>query len=570
MVLADYQSTTLTGNSKYTYFTIPEYGEDVTVAADGSAEIEYTYSIEGLTPGEYTFYRVYQSNTEAKYDTVVTVITIENTYDYSYSKENVEFTTVHTGSKAYSTVKLRNDGTVPVEIKNDYNFKFGEKFTIGTLSYDDRYIYPGDSISIKLTFESNVAGTFRDTLYINHSNSEYKDTIALVGTATNTQVISVSTPFANRYAVANDTIAINVTFDGTVVVNKDEDLEAMPQMKMNTGSFAVLDSTALLDSRDDLYTLTFLYAVQSADNVALFDYAEDSVYMNYHVVEVDGSDIVDTIALPAVGTFARTFPVTIDNKAPQIAGFDLSQDGMNVDLTIKFNEEVVGFDQSGIKLTGATLNSLKTKDNITFTASVTLQPCVDITVGINATLKDLAGNSKKLTASKEIPAIHSYTTTDVAATCTEDGYTLSTCSLCKHEEKSNTVAATGHKPGEPTIEVKVPATETAEGKCDTVVVCTVCGTELSRTEGVIPATGNGGGNINAIAENAASALIYAQDGAIVVEVAEADGCEISVIDINGRVIAKANANSTRTIIPMPTAGVYMVNFEQETTKVVLP
>ena len=567
---------------KYFYFNVAER-KSYTVAPGNSADIDIEIPVEGLVAQPYPYEFITRLNTNAGDPTfqeipIVVAVTIDEVFAYDFNKtENgqpkVVFEPVHVGKYSYSSITLRNQGTVDVDIYNIPYFKegVGSAFDV---SYDHDYVAVGDSLKFSLNFYSEDAGVFRDTLYLEHYNpieDEYVlDTIALYAVANNTSVISVSTPFANRYAVANDTIAINVTFDGTVVVNKDEDLEAMPQMKMNTGSFAVLDSTALLDSRDDLYTLTFLYAVQSADNVALFDYAEDSVYMNYHVVEVDGSDIVDTIALPAVGTFARTFPVTIDNKAPQIAGFDMSQDGMNVDLTIKFNEEVVGFDQSGIKLTGATLNSLKTKDNITFTASVTLQPCVDITVGINATLKDLAGNSKKLSQSKEIPAIHSYTTTDVAATCTEDGYTLSVCSLCKHEEKSNTVAATGHKPGEPTIEVKVPATETTEGKCDTVIVCTVCGTELSRTEGVSPATGNGGGNINAIAENAASALIYAQDGAIVVEVAEADGCEISVIDINGRVIAKANATSTRTVIPMPTAGVYMVNFEQETTKVVLP
>lgn len=567
---------------KYFYFNVAER-KSYTVAPGNSVDIDIEIPVEGLEANPYPYEFITRLNTNAGDPTFqeipITVnVTIDEVFAYDFNKtENgkpkVVFEPVHVGKYSYSSITLRNQGTVDVDIYNIPYFKegVGSAFDV---SYDHDYVAVGDSLKFSLNFYSEDAGVFRDTLYLEHYNpieDEYVlDTIALYAVANNTSVISVSTPFAKRYAVANDTIAVNVTFDGTVVVVEDDELELMPQMKMNTGNFAVLDSTALLDSRDDLYTLTFLYAVQSADNVALFDYTEDSVYMNYHVVEVDGSDIVDTIALPAVGTFARTFPVTIDNKAPQIAGFDLSQDGMNVDLTIKFNEEVIGFDQSGIKLTGATLNSLKTKDNITFTASVTLQPCVDITVGINATLKDLAGNSKKLSQSKEIPAIHSYTTTDVAATCTEDGYTLSVCSLCKHEEKSNTVAATGHKPGEPTIEVKVPATETAEGKCDTVVVCTVCGTELSRTEGVIPATGNGGGNINAIAEESAGALVYAQDGAIVVEVAEADGCEISVIDINGRVIAKANATSTRTVIPMPTAGVYMVNFEQETTKVVLP
>ena len=558
-------TATVTNAGTSTALKLMNNTDTIVVAAGASTDIKFEIPIKGWTYTGSTEYEYFSYNTndaENPYIEFEVAIDIEEQFKYDFNKDEIAFAPVHTGNAAYSTITLRNYGTTNVGF-SDIWFKEGDKFTYTYVT--NSVAYPDDSITFRFKFYSDEPGKFLDTLYIEHG-SRKPDTIPVVGVANNTQVIAVSTP-NSRYAVANDTIAINVTFDGTVVVDENEDLEAMPQLKMNTGSFAVLDSTALDDSRDDLYTLTFLYAVQSADNVALFDYTEDSVYMNDHIVVLDGSNVVDTIALPAVGTLSRNFPVTIDNKAPQIAGFDLSQDGMNVDLTIKFSEQVTGFDQSGIKLTGATLNSLKTKDNITFTASVTLEPCVDITVGINATVKDLAGNTKKLTAEQTIPAIHSYTTTAVAPTCTEEGYTLMTCSLCKHEEKTDVVAAAGHKPGEPTVEVKVAATETTDGKCDTVVVCTVCGTELSRTEGVIPATGNGG---NAIAEESAGALVYAQDGAIVVEVAEADGCEISVIDINGRVVAKANATSTRTVIPMTTAGVYMVNFEQETTKVVLP
>ena len=132
--------------------------------------------------------------------------------------------------------------------------------------------------------------------------------------------------------------------------------------------------------------------------------------MNKHVMAVDDSELCDSIALPAVGTMPKEFPVTIDNKAPQLASADLSQDGMSLDVTIKFSEPVIGFDEKCVKLTGATLNSLKTKDNQTFTASITLQNCVDIEIGIKADLKDAAGNTKKVSESKSIPAIHNYTT----------------------------------------------------------------------------------------------------------------------------------------------------------------
>ncbi|MBO7497188.1 MAG: T9SS type A sorting domain-containing protein [Salinivirgaceae bacterium] len=565
---------TTSNSGYYAYFSVAERNTDVTVApatatANGTADIVFDIPVKGLAVGSHIFVRAFATNDVNAPQVMIPVeVIIEEYFGYENNKAEVEFTPVHTGVPAYSSVALRNLGTVELGIEG-CTIKYGSKFDYH-FDNNNNNVAVGDSLKVSLNFHSNEAGTFRDTLYFeiyNPIEDEYViDTIPIVAVANNTQVIAVSTP-NGRYAVAGDTIDINVSFDAPVIAVEDEDLASMPKLLMNTNSFAELDSIAFRNNRDDLYTFTFHYPVVAADNVALFDYKEDSIYLNGHIV-VDIADFeLDEVKLPAVGTLTRSFPVTIDNRAPQIAGFDLSQDGMNVDLTIKFSEQVTGFDQSGIKLTGATLNSLKTKDNITFTASVTLEPCVDITVGINATVKDLAGNTKKLTAEQTIPAIHSYTTTAVAPTCTEEGYTLMTCSLCKHEEKTDVVAAAGHKPGEPTIEVKVAATETTDGKCDTVVVCTVCGTELSRTEGVIPATGNGG---NAIAEESAGALVYAQDGAIVVEVAEADGCEISVIDINGRVVAKANATSTRTVIPMTTAGVYMVNFEQETTKVVLP
>ncbi len=63
---------------------------------------------------------------------------------------------------------------------------------------------------------------------------------------------------------------------------------------------------------------------------------------------------------------------------------------------------------------------------------------------------------------------HNYTTTDVAATCTEAGYTLSFCIRCAHSEKTVTAEAIGH-----TYETHVtPATCTAAGS--TEYICGVC------------------------------------------------------------------------------------------------
>lgn len=565
-------TTTVTNTGTSTALKLWKDNDTIVVEPGASVDIYLETSVKGKSAAaEYGIPLSYYTN-DAAHQKITFYITfpINEIFEYDFNKDSVEFATVHTGITSYSSITLRNRGTLNVNNGDEIWFKEESNSKFNYYEVTNSAAYIDDSITYYFKFRSDEAGTFRDTLYIKHGTRK-TDSIPFVATAKNTSVIAVSTP-NSRYAVANDTIAINVTFDGTVVVVEDDELELMPQMKMNTGGFAVLDSTALLDSRDDLYTLTFLYAVQKNDNVALFDYAEDSVYMNKHVMAVDDSELCDSIALPAVGTMPKEFPVTIDNKAPQLASADLSQDGMSLDVTIKFSEPVIGFDEKCVKLTGATLNSLKTKDNQTFTASITLQNCVDIEIGIKADLKDAAGNTKKVSESKSIPAIHNYTTSVVAPTCTEAGYTLATCSLCKHEEKSDEVAATGHKPGEPTIEVKVPATETAEGKCDTVIVCTVCGAELSRKEGTIPATGNGGnngGNGSAIADGEAATSIYAIDLTVVVEVAEADGAEISVVDMNGRVVAKAQANSTRTEIALPIAGVYVVSVGQTTEKVVL-
>ena len=539
---------------KYGYFTIAE-PKTISVAAGGSTNIEWNIPVKGLQYKNdgYSFQRVYKTNDVSNPNVTINVlVNIPYKYAYDYDKNPVVFTPVHTGSPAYASVSLRNQGTSEVYFAGSAWFKKGDYFEF--ISKSSNYAYVDEPIVYNIKFKgSDEAGIYRDTLLIDRYPA-VPDTIAVVATVNTTQAIAVSTP-NGRYAVAGDVIDINVTFDNQVIIVDNS--EAMPQLKMNTNSFAVLDSAAFKTDRDDTYTFTFHYTVAQNDNVELFDYAEDTVYMNGHrVLDIDG-DILNKVTLPAVGTLASTFPVTLDNKAPQLVDtvFDLSIADMTLALSIKFSEPVTGFDESCITLTGATLVSLATKDNINYFAVVTLDPCVDINVEIAATLKDQVGNTRKINEAKTLPAIHSNVATVVAPTCTTEGYTLMVCSLCKHEEKTLVVPATGHTAGA-AVKEKVAA----DGSYDEVVYCTVCGAELSRTHVDAP---------TAIADNGADLTIYSLNGAIIVEAAEAIDSEIAIFDMNGRLVAKELATGTRTEIKMPAEGVYVVSVNDESKRVVV-
>ena len=65
-------------------------------------------------------------------------------------------------------------------------------------------------------------------------------------------------------------------------------------------------------------------------------------------------------------------------------------------------------------------------------------------------------------------------------TCTEEGYTTLTCSVCNSDYKVNIVPALGHTEGEVKVENNEAPTCKAEGSYDNVVYCSVCDVELSR------------------------------------------------------------------------------------------
>ena len=126
---------------------------------------------------------------------------------------------------------------------------------------------------------------------------------------------------------------------------------------------------------------------------------------------------------------------------------------------------------------------------------------------------------------------HNYSNKVVAPTCTKEGYTINTCSICNYKFNSDTVAAhghtivtdnavaatctesgktegkhcsvcdevfveqekipaLGHTNGKAVFENIVSATCTVAGSRDSVVYCTVCQAEISRSVLAVPALGH--------------------------------------------------------------------------------
>ena len=80
-------------------------------------------------------------------------------------------------------------------------------------------------------------------------------------------------------------------------------------------------------------------------------------------------------------------------------------------------------------------------------------------------------------------------TIEKAATCTEDGSVIYTCTKCGLQ-KTEKISATGHKAGEAVKENEKAATCTEDGSYDSVVYCSVCKEELSRETVIVKELGH--------------------------------------------------------------------------------
>ena len=85
--------------------------------------------------------------------------------------------------------------------------------------------------------------------------------------------------------------------------------------------------------------------------------------------------------------------------------------------------------------------------------------------------------------------VHNYTTVVTQPTCTEGGYTTYTCK-CGDIYTDDETDALGHTEGEAVVENEVDPTCTVAGSYESVVYCSVCNAELSRTTVPVDALGH--------------------------------------------------------------------------------
>jgi len=85
---------------------------------------------------------------------------------------------------------------------------------------------------------------------------------------------------------------------------------------------------------------------------------------------------------------------------------------------------------------------------------------------------------------------HSYKAVVTAPTCTAAGYTTYTCATCGNSYTADNVAALGHTAAAAVKENEVAATCTTNGSYDSVVKCSVCTAEISRTTVTVDTLGH--------------------------------------------------------------------------------
>ena len=85
---------------------------------------------------------------------------------------------------------------------------------------------------------------------------------------------------------------------------------------------------------------------------------------------------------------------------------------------------------------------------------------------------------------------HDYDEDVTAPTCTNDGYTTYTCSVCDDTYTADKVDALGHTSGEKVVENELAPKCDEEGSYDQVVYCTVCTEQVSRKTIVVDALGH--------------------------------------------------------------------------------
>ena len=242
--------------------------------------------------------------------------------------------------------------------------------TVGVLATADNIIYtmlvtPTADGAVSISLPADAAVNIGD------NGNTASNTLSHVYDATVPTVTSVAVP-ANKYYRAGETLSFTVNFSENIILNT---AGGIPYLGLTIGATPVQATYA---GSSGINKLTFSYTVVNGDM--------DMDGITVNALTLNGGTISDAATnsanltlnniAPTTGVFVNTAhpSVVITSAAPAIVNTPYT-------ATITFSEAVFNFAPGDITATNASLNSLSSMDNITYTVLVT--PAADGTVTLN-------------------------------------------------------------------------------------------------------------------------------------------------------------------------------------------
>ena len=188
-------------------------------------------------------------------------------------------------------------------------------------------------------------------------------------------ITSVSVP-PNGYYRAGDVLSFTVNFNENVTVT------GTPTLPVTIGSLTV---TANYVSGSGTSALTFSYTVQAGDNDM------DGIILG-SALQLNGGTIKDAInnAILTLNSVAPTTGVFVNTNKPSVALTSTAPATVNApfSVVITFSEAVTGLTAGDFTAIGATISSVNTADNITYTALITpsVEGSINITLPANSAM----------------------------------------------------------------------------------------------------------------------------------------------------------------------------------------
>jgi gliding motility-associated-like protein len=217
------------------------------------------------------------------------------------------------------------------------------------------------NISVPAAAAQNVAG----------NNNTASNTISFTYDGTAPVVTSVAVP-ADGYYKAATTLDFTVNFDGNIILNTTG---GTPYINVAIGSSVV---QAACTGTSGSTALTFSYTVQNGD-MDMDGITVGSLVLNGGTIK----DAATNNAVLTLNNTGSTAGVFVNTAQPSVVVSTTAAAKVNAPFTatITFNEAVTGFTIGDIVTSNATLSSLQTSDNITYTVLVT--PTAEGTVTVN-------------------------------------------------------------------------------------------------------------------------------------------------------------------------------------------